>query len=169
MAEVVYALSLLAAALFVLAGVIKLRHPVIFLEELEDYQVFPRSVLLPLAGLVPVVEIVAGVLTAVPATYRVGSALLIGLLVLFTGVVAAGIIRGLTAIRCACLGRFSRQLGWAIPLRNALLAAPLIGALVLPADEPSGASFAGAVLLWILGWLVVEVCTTSLSIREARS
>jgi methylamine utilization protein MauE len=169
MAEIAYSLSLLAAALFVLAGLIKLRHPIVFLQELEDYRLLPRSVLIPVAAVLPLTEIAAGILTALPSTYRLGAALLIGLLAVFTAVVVTAIVRGLTAIRCACLGSFSQRLSWAIPVRNALLAAALVAALAVPAKQPSGAGLVGAALLWLLGWLIVEGSKSPLRIREVRT
>jgi hypothetical protein len=50
MAEIAYSPSLLAAALFVLAGLTKLRHAIVFPQRLEAYRLPPRSVLIPVGA-----------------------------------------------------------------------------------------------------------------------
>ena len=167
MAAIVYALSLLVAMLFVVAGLIKLRYPSDFRRELSDYGLLPGWLVLPLAGTVPALEVVGGLLTLVPSTHSFGVALLLALLALFTVVVVIAVMRGLTSIHCACFGRFSRRLSWAIPLRNALLASPLIAALMIHTGELTPAGIIAASLAWMLGWVLVEGTGTLSLISEA--
>jgi hypothetical protein len=160
-------LSLLVAMLFLVAAFAKLRSPDDFRRELSDYELLASWLLAPLAVILPALELAGGLLTLVPSTRSFGIGLLLALLTAFSAVVALNIVRGLTSIHCACFGRSSRRLSWAIPLRNALLAAPLIVAFADPHDELTLAGIVGASLAWMLGWLIVESTGTVSLIKEA--
>lgn len=164
--SVAYPLSLFVAALFVFAGLIKLGRQPDFRRELSDYHLIPRPLLVVLAGILPGLELGGGFLALVPSTHMLGIRLLLVLLGVFSVVVAISIFRGLTTIHCACFGRFSRRLSWAIPIRNGLLAAPLIAALGSREDELTLAGIVGTGLAWTLGWLLFERASTLSLMRQ---
>lgn len=169
MSAIANALTFLVASVFVVAALIKLRYPLDFRREVSDYHLLPRSLLVPLAAVTPPLELAAAVLTVVPSTHLFGVVLLLGLLTLFSAVVAISVGRGVRSIHCACFGQFSRRLSWAIPARNALLAAPLAAAIATQDDSLSLAGFVGATLAWTLGWLLVETMGTLSLVREGAS
>ncbi len=117
------AVATLLAAVFVAAGLVKLTHPRMFAEELAAYRLLPSATVAAAGAVLAVSEIAAGTLVWVPATRAAAGAVLIALLLVFAMAAAAVLARGERRISCACFGRSSHTVSWALPARNVLLAA----------------------------------------------
>jgi uncharacterized membrane protein YphA (DoxX/SURF4 family) len=133
---VVVALRFALGALFVIAGLLKLRDPAGFAQEIANYQLAPA--LAPyLAVVLPTVEVVAGFsLVAAPAAWRRAGALAVaGLMVMFLAATLVVIARGVN-IECGCFGTGSGPVGWSTVLRDlALLGLAVL--LAAPAPPPA--------------------------------
>lgn len=157
MDEVLGAASLFVAAAFIVAARSKLGNLHDFTEELRDYQLVPASLLPAAAVGVGLTEAVGAVAVFVPPSRLFGMALLAALLVIFTLAVSRNLAAGRTNIRCACFGRHSQQLSWAIPLRNVAMALVLGAALATNAEGiPSISAWMIALLASTTGWIAAE-------------
>lgn len=129
--------GLLLAGIFLPSAWSKLRA----MDELEgivaDYRLLPEPLVRPAARVLPVLEIVAGILVLLPATGAAGALLATALLLLFVAAMAINLARGRREIDCGCfLGRQKERIGWRLVARNLLLvalAAPLV------VNEPAAA------------------------------
>ncbi len=123
-------------ALFIAAGVLKLRDPNGFAVEIANYQLFPP--LAPyLAAALPVTEMVLGaVVVAAPGPWRRAGALaMAALLGLFTVATAMALLRGIN-IDCGCFGRAGGPITAATIVRDLIL----LGATAVCFVEPSGSA-----------------------------
>jgi uncharacterized membrane protein YphA (DoxX/SURF4 family) len=91
-------------ALFVIAGMQKLRDPAAFANDITNYQLFPSYAAL-LAATLPTTEVVAGLGLLVPSSpWRRAAAAAIALMMLvFTIAAASALSRGID-ISCGCFG-----------------------------------------------------------------
>jgi len=138
MKEVVsWALRLGLGGLFVVAGVLKLRDPGAFATDIANYQLLPQYAAL-LAAMLPAVEILAGlVLIAGPAPWRRSAAAAIALMmVVFTVAAASALARGID-ISCGCFGGESGRVDGLTIVRDVVLLAAAIAAVVLRATPRS--------------------------------
>lgn len=121
-------------ALFVVAGVLKLRDPSAFATDIANYQLF-AGLAAPLAAILPWAEIVAGLVLLVhPAVgWRQAAALCIAAMMLvFTAAAGSAMARGLD-VSCGCFGSDSSPLtAWTIARDLVLLA----GAVLLVVRPP---------------------------------
>jgi uncharacterized membrane protein YphA (DoxX/SURF4 family) len=118
---------LLLAAVFITAGVLKLKDPLGFTTDIANYQLAPALAPL-LAAMLPSLEIVVGIaLLALGAPWRRAAALCAaGLMLVFTLAAGNAMARGLD-VSCGCFGSSSGAVGWATVLRDlALLAAAMV-------------------------------------------
>jgi uncharacterized membrane protein YphA (DoxX/SURF4 family) len=108
-------------ALFVVTGVLKLRDPAGFAQDIANYQMAAGFAPV-LAIVLPTVEIVAGLaLVALPGPWRRGGAVVLaGLMAVFTAAAGVAIARGLD-INCGCFGTGSGPVGWTVVLRDVAL------------------------------------------------
>jgi putative oxidoreductase len=115
-------------ALFIAAGLSKLRDPAALAQEIGNYQLFTGAAPY-LAIALPAAEVVAGLaLLLGPRPWRAAGAAAIALmLVMFTGAVVWALLRGLN-IDCACFGTGSGAVTWQTFARNAVL---LVAAAVI--------------------------------------
>ena len=99
----VLALSLGFAAVFLYAGIDKIRDPLQFADSVAAFAILPRVLITPLALSLSPFEIACGLLLLWPPTRRVG-ALAVALISLafFTALLSA-LLRGLT-LDCGCFG-----------------------------------------------------------------
>ncbi len=96
-------ISLVIAAVFIYAGVLKLYDPAQFYADIENYQVVHGSLAVVTAYILPPLEILAA-LALLSARWRAaGLLLLAGLTSLFTVLIASAWWRGLD-INCGCFG-----------------------------------------------------------------
>jgi len=99
----VLGLSLALAAIFVYAGIDKIREPQQFADNIAGFAILPAMFTNLLALTLPVFEIVCGVLLLVPMTRRVASLAIALTCVVFFTALASAILRGLT-LDCGCFG-----------------------------------------------------------------
>jgi putative oxidoreductase len=123
----VHAVSLAVAAVFIYAGVDKIRDPLQFADSIAAFAILPAVLINLLALGLPPFEIACGLLLIGPWTRRVGSLAVAVILVVFMIALSSALLRGLT-LDCGCfgVGAPSRPRMW---LELALDAALLSGAL----------------------------------------
>lgn len=126
-------------ALFVIAGVLKLRDPTAFATEIANYRFLPA--LAPyLATTLPMIEVVLGLALVIgPGPWRRAAALgTAGLLVVFLVAVTQVVARGIN-VECGCFGGNSGPVtGWTIARDLVLLGAA--GAILALGREPAPAA-----------------------------
>ncbi len=123
----VHAVSLAVAAVFIYAGIDKIRDPLQFADSIAAFAILPAALINLLAMGLPPFEIACGLLLIGPWTRRVGSLAVAVILVVFIIALSSALLRGLT-LDCGCFGAGapSRPRMW---LELALDAALLSGAL----------------------------------------
>ena len=123
----VHAVSLAVAAVFIYAGIDKIRDPLQFADSIAAFAILPAVLINLLAMGLPPFEIASGLLLIGPWTRRVGSLAVAVILVVFMIALSSALLRGLT-LDCGCfgVGAPSRPRMW---LELALDAALLSGAL----------------------------------------
>jgi len=123
----VHAVSLAVAAVFIYAGIDKIRDPLQFADSIAAFAILPAVLINLLAMGLPPFEIASGLLLIGPWTRRVGSLAVAIILVVFMIALSSALLRGLT-LDCGCfgVGAPSRPRMW---LELALDAALLSGAL----------------------------------------
>jgi hypothetical protein len=100
---VVMTLTLAIAAVFIYAGVGKIRDPLQFADSIYAFAILPAAFISLLAMGLPVFEIVCGLLLFAPSTRRVGAlAVALTSLIFFFALLSA-LLRGLT-LDCGCFG-----------------------------------------------------------------
>lgn len=122
--------SLVIAVIFVHGAVSKLRNWQEFAAVVRNYKILPRRVSAPFALALPLAELAAGVLLAVPGCRPYGGGLVASILVVMSGAVWINLARGRSHIDCGCGGAVRHRLSYGLILRNAVLA---IGALAVTA------------------------------------
>lgn len=173
MVDIALSAALLVAASFAAAGVLKLWSWGAFVKELRDYKILPRWALRPVAVVLPLLEIAAAGATVAPVTRRLGAALLLGLLLVFTGVLVRALLRGETSIRCACFGALSQELSWSMPARNLAMAAAVAAGIAAAGTRavpwPGVAGWVGAGMAAVGVWVAVEYVRTLDTARRRAS
>lgn len=108
----------LLAALFALAGVLKLADPAAFAADIGNYRLVPVPVAAGLALWLPWFEVTVAVALVWPRWRREGAVLAGGLLVVFCAALGSVLWRGID-LECGCFGRGSAATpAWALA-RNA--------------------------------------------------
>lgn len=125
-------------ALFVVAGILKLRDASAFATDIANYQLFPQMAAL-VAAILPWTEIVAGVVLLVHpvASWRRAAALCIAaMMVVFTAAAGTAVARGLD-VSCGCFGSESSPLtAWTL-VRDVLLLAVAVALVVVSPAVPT--------------------------------
>ncbi len=93
----------------------------IFAGALDAYQLLPSIAVMPIARLLPCVEVVIALMVLIPATRPVGLVACAGLVALYALAIAVNLARGRRQIDCGCGGDV-HLLSWGLVLRNTLLA-----------------------------------------------
>lgn len=128
------ALALGMALVFLTGAWMKLADRADFALAVDAYDLLPERLVPAASLLLPLAELLAGLLLPWPATRSVG--LLLGALVLVgvTGAVAINLGRGRTIIDCGCGGLSGRQpISWTLVARNV----GLLGVLAIVAMAPA--------------------------------
>jgi putative oxidoreductase len=99
----VLALSLAIAAIFIYAGIDKLRDPLQFADSIAAFAILPAVFVNLLAFGLPPFEIASGLLLLGPWTRRVGALAIAVITVMFLVALASALLRGLT-LDCGCFG-----------------------------------------------------------------
>lgn len=124
MAELRFAVVLIVGALFLDAGIAKLRLGR-FRTELADYQLVPGRLLPAVARALPVVEAAAGLALLVGVATRPVLVLLAPLLLAFSAGMVVNLMRG-RRISCGCRGS-AHPISWPLASWNVALAAAAVG------------------------------------------
>ena len=117
-------LALLLGAVFVYAGVLKVRDPMRFASDISNYQMLPWSVGVRLAFYLPWLEIVCGLALILQRLFAGALALTLLLVVVFTAATIWAKAQGID-VGCGCFGTVSSTLTltWHLVLNGGLLAA----------------------------------------------
>ncbi len=99
----VLAVSLAVAAVFIYAGVDKLRDPLQFADSIAAFAILPAVLINLLAFGLPPFEIACGLLLLGPRTRRIGALAVVAVSILFFTALASALLRGLT-LDCGCFG-----------------------------------------------------------------
>lgn len=122
---------------FAVAAVVKILDPEAFLSSLLTYEVFPYSLAVGLAYFAPALELVVA-LCLLSGIWRKGAALLsVSMLLLFIGLVAQGLARGLE-MDCGCFGENQLQTTADYLLKigqNAMLLVAVVAACLIEAKS----------------------------------
>jgi uncharacterized membrane protein YphA (DoxX/SURF4 family) len=97
----VLACRLVVGGTFIYASLDKLAHPEAFAQAIHNYRMVPYSLLHIMAHLLPVLEIVVGVLLVVGFWQRGAALLTAGMNLVFIAAIATALVRGLD-ISCGC-------------------------------------------------------------------
>jgi len=125
------------ALLFVVAAAHKARDLAAFRATFRDYRLLPDAPAGLVAGVVPSAELAVAALLVAPATAALGKIGGAALLVVYAAAVAVNLARGRRHIDCGCAGPYARRpIGGGIVVRNALLAAAALAALVPVRPRP---------------------------------
>lgn len=99
----------------------KFSEPDIFAGALDAYQLLPSIGVMPIARLLPFVEVVIAVIVLIPATRHGGLVAFAWLIAIYGIAIAINLARGRPQIDCGCGGDV-HLLSWGLVVRNALLA-----------------------------------------------
>jgi len=141
------------ALLFAVSAIEKSKAPKVFVLQLEQYQLLPKSLLAVTGASVILLEL--GVATSlVTPFYYYGVLFGTLLLSVYAGAILINLLRGRTWMDCGCLGTEGEGLSYWLVFRNLTLLAILLVALI-----PS----TGRQLLWLDYWSVTStVLATSI-------
>ncbi|MFZ4777957.1 MAG: MauE/DoxX family redox-associated membrane protein [Terrimicrobiaceae bacterium] len=98
-------LRFLISAVFLIAGLLKLRDPLAFADGIAAFHLFPVWMINPLALSIPYFEVFTGIGILVPRTRSPAALAACGLSLGFIILYASAIARGLD-VRCACFGKW---------------------------------------------------------------
>jgi putative oxidoreductase len=99
----VLAVSVAMAAVFIYAGIDKIRDPLQFADSIAAFAILPAVFINLLAIGLPPFEIASGLLLLGPRTRRVGALAVAVITVMFLAALASALLRGLT-LDCGCFG-----------------------------------------------------------------
>ena len=99
----VLAISVALAAVFIYAGIDKMRNPLDFADSIAAFAILPAACINLMAMGLPPFEIGCGLLLIGPATRRVGALAVAVISSIFFIALASALIRGLT-LDCGCFG-----------------------------------------------------------------
>src|SRR6266496_4225756 len=120
--------GLIAAGIFIYAGVLKVLDPVQFASDIDNYKILPWPISVAQAFYLPWLEIFCGLALVVRFLYRGALSILTALIVVFTLATVAAKVRGLD-ITCGCFGHASQH--WSFPAHLATNLGILAALLVL--------------------------------------
>jgi len=99
----VLAVSIAVAAIFIYAGIDKIRDPLQFADSTAAFAILPAVLINLLALGLPPFEVACGVLLLAPRTRRVAALAVAAVTVMFFTALASALLRGLT-LDCGCFG-----------------------------------------------------------------
>ena len=116
------ALAVLAGAVFVYAGVLKVRDPLQFANDLNNYQIIPWSVGVRLAFYLPWLEILCGLALIFHRIFAGALAITGALMLTFIGATIWARIQGID-VACGCFGTASSNLTltWHLVINSSIL------------------------------------------------
>src|SRR3954471_22569358 len=105
-------LDFVIGGVFIVAGVIKVIHPLQFAYDIANYDAVPWAFGVRLAFYLPWLEIIAGVALILRRLYAGALTVILGLTLMFIGAIVSARVRGID-ISCGCFGHASDNLGFA--------------------------------------------------------
>jgi len=127
---VVILARVITVTVFGVAALTKITTPVATRQSLVDFGV-PRRLAVPGAVLLPLAELAAAVIVAIPATSWWGALPSLVLLAAFSAAIAVNIGRGRTP-ECRCFGALiPSPVGPALLMRNLVIAVPVLIVVIL--------------------------------------
>lgn len=148
-----FALSLgmgVTSFIFVRAALHKIAEQGRFEGILADYGLLPEAALRPVTMLLPVAELAAALLLALPSTRTAGTVLAGFLLSLYAVAMAVNLLRGNRLVDCGC-GDEAEPISWKLVLRNSMLIAVMAGGAF---GYGALHSLSEGVVIWALALLV---------------
>ena len=97
------AVRLILAAVFIYAAVSKIKDPVTFSREIDNYQMLPYILVSLMAVILPWLELFCGLLLVLGKGLRGASLILIAMNIVFIIAISSALARGLD-ISCGCFG-----------------------------------------------------------------
>ena len=97
------AISIVLGALFVYAGALKIRTPLVLADTMAAFGILPVALIIPFALALSPFEIIAGLLLLVGWHRRVGALALLIAVALYTTAIGSALARGIV-IDCGCFG-----------------------------------------------------------------
>ncbi len=117
---VIFLFRLIVGGVFIYAGILKIIDPLGFSQNILNYKVLPPALSLPVAIVLPWLEVLTG-FGLVAGLFKRTSAQIISLMLIgFIVLVAITMIRGLD-VDCGCFGTFSRKADLRLILEDAIL------------------------------------------------
>ena len=105
---------------FIWSGIIKVIAPLLFAQDVANYQIFPQGLAFLIALILPWIEILCGLLLVLGIWSRTASLLISGLLVAFLILLSTTIIRGID-VACGCFGALSHTVDYKLILLDSVL------------------------------------------------
>lgn len=134
-----------AGLVFAAAGAQKLYHWSLLRGVIANYRLLPEALVVPASWLLPPAELLLGFWLLSGRAPSLSAVAATTLFVLFAAAMAINLRRGRGHIDCGCNSTFLRQeLRWSLVVRNLVLAALLLPALLSAAPAALPAWFAGA-------------------------
>jgi putative oxidoreductase len=97
------AVSIVLAAVFIYAGVDKIRDPAQFADSVAAFAILPNALVTPMALGLPMFEVLCGLMVLAPPSRRVGALALTLATAMFIVALVSALARGLT-LDCGCFG-----------------------------------------------------------------
>jgi len=117
---ILFFFRLLVGGVFLWAGILKIIDPLDFIQSIENYHVFPRSLTFFIGLTLPWLEVFCGGLLIAGIWKRESSLILSGLLFSFIVLTFLTIFRGIN-IDCGCFGSFDRKVDLTLILVDGFL------------------------------------------------
>lgn len=110
---------LVVGAIFLLAGVRKLRDPQAFAKAISSYKLLPDAAAGKTAIVLPIAEILTGAMLVLSMLVIYAAAAALSLLALFIAVTVVQVARGHQSLNCGCFGATRSEKAWAVLSRDA--------------------------------------------------
>jgi putative oxidoreductase len=107
-------------AVFIWSGIIKILDPLLFAQDVANYQSFPQSLSFLIALILPWIEILCGLMLVLGIWSRAAALMISGLLVAFLFLLVVTIIRGID-VTCGCFGALSHTVDYRLILLDSFL------------------------------------------------
>lgn len=108
---------LILGGVFIWAGVLKIAAPLDFAQDIANYRIFPDSFSFFLALILPIVEVLCGLLIVSGILRRSAAFILSGLVVCFLILIVITMIRGID-VECGCFGSLGRRVDYKLLLTD---------------------------------------------------
>jgi hypothetical protein len=155
--DVVIAIRILIALVFLSAATAKMRNWPIFRGVVANYRLLPQALVGPVTYVLPPAEAAIGAMlpTGLFAPWaEAAAAVLLGAFAVAMGI---NLLRGRRQIDCGCFqGALKQPLRWTLVGRNALLALLLVAADAAPSGRPDGWAVVNGILAGGALFLVLQ-------------